>query len=822
MPTENLSHPEHNQLSAFALGKLEDGAIDALESHLAGCPSCCRTLNEIQDDAFVGVVRECRRSLDPGEAPTLAPAGTGPDKPAAAAATSIVPQGTSCHSLADFPMELVNHPRYRLLELLGSGGMGAVYKAEHRLMRRTVALKVINPELVSSASAIQRFHREVQAAALLHHPNIVTAHDADQAGDVHFLVMEYVQGIDLAKVLSQQGPLQVAQACNYVRQAALGLQHAMTHGMVHRDIKPQNLMVTPRGQVKILDFGLASLASDTIAAGGDGAVETPPAGAGLTHAGSLMGTPDYLAPEQARDAHSADIRADIYSLGCTLYFLLTGQVPFPDGSAMDKVLAHAERQPAPVRELRPNMPVELVEILDKMLAKDPAQRYQNPALVADALSTFADEAFLSQWWKGEEAEREAREAAQRRRRRKRIVTLAALAALVLLGGIIIIATDNGRLEIECLVSDAQVVISKGGQEIEVIDLKSGTTVKRLPTGDYQVKLKDETTNVTLDKEGFTMTRWGKVLVRVTEETVGEIRRFQAGIGELLSVAWGPDGTLALAGGPWAPDQVIKLWNPTTGKESTLRSHANRITCVVWKPDGTQLASSGWDHTVKIWDVAKKEEIKTLRGHTKLVCKIAWSPDGRWLASSSYDGKIKIWDAATWEEKLFSQPCSGEGLAWSPDSQRLAFSAEKDALHVWNVPKNQVVGELDGHKGYVTCVAFSPDGNRLASTGHDQTVKVWDATNGKLLTTLRGHTRHVQWVAWSPDSRRLATASADNTVRVWSPATEEEELLLQGHKADVRCVVWSANGRQLASASHDGTVRIWNVGRPKSKPAAMPE
>jgi tRNA A-37 threonylcarbamoyl transferase component Bud32 len=215
------------------------------------------------------------------------------------------------------PAELADHPRYRLLRLLGAGGMGTVWLAEHKMMRRQVALKVIRPEFLARADAAERFQREVQVAAHLHHPHIVAAHDAEQAGATHFLVMEYVAGESLAERLKRNGPLPVAEACRLARDVALGLQHAHKHGLVHRDIKPHNLMLAAEGVVKILDFGLAAFVSGSVPA------------AGLTGVNMVVGTPDYIAPEQAEDARAADIRSDIYSLGCTLYEMLTGRVPFP-------------------------------------------------------------------------------------------------------------------------------------------------------------------------------------------------------------------------------------------------------------------------------------------------------------------------------------------------------------------------------------------------------------------------------------------------------------------------------------------------------------
>ncbi len=272
------------------------------------------------------------------------------------------------------PAALADHPRYRVLKTLGGGGMGTVYLAEHKMMKRPVALKALRPELTAQAGLAERFRREVEAAARVTHPNIVAAHDADQAGDCLFLVMEYVEGIDLARWLKEHGPLPVAEACDSVRQAALGLQYAHEQGMVHRDLKPHNLMRTASGQVKVLDFGLARMVQL--------------AQEGGTVSGMVLGTPDYMAPEQANDAHSADIRADVYSLGCTLYQLLSGQVPFPGGGLLDKLRRHAQEQPESLARLRPDLPAGLVRVIDRMLAKNPAQRYQTPAEVVAALEPF--------------------------------------------------------------------------------------------------------------------------------------------------------------------------------------------------------------------------------------------------------------------------------------------------------------------------------------------------------------------------------------------------------------------------------------------------
>jgi formylglycine-generating enzyme required for sulfatase activity/tRNA A-37 threonylcarbamoyl transferase component Bud32 len=266
--------------------------------------------------------------------------------------------------------------RYLVLRELGRGGMGIVYQARHTVMDRQVVIKVVSRALLDNPDALERFRREIRAAAQLAHPNIVTAYDAEQDGDRHFLVMEFIPGQSLAEVLQKKGPLPVAHACNYARQAALGLQHAFERGMVHRDIKPANLMLTPTGQVKILDFGLAKVVSER------------GAGKGLTASGAYMGTPEYCAPEQATDARSADIRADLYSLGCTLYCLLAGHPPFQEDTPVKAILAHLEKEPVPLPELRPEVPAALWAVVARLIAKDPVRRYQTPAEVAQALAPF--------------------------------------------------------------------------------------------------------------------------------------------------------------------------------------------------------------------------------------------------------------------------------------------------------------------------------------------------------------------------------------------------------------------------------------------------
>ncbi len=271
--------------------------------------------------------------------------------------------------------------QYRILDELGQGGMGRVFKAEHITMGRTVALKVLSSRHTKTAKARQLFLREVRAAGKLMHPNIVTAHDANESDGRHYLVMEYIDGPNLDQLVRERGPLPVGLACDIVRQVASALQCAFEAGMVHRDIKPSNVLLQRSGTalssgyvVKIVDFGLACLA------------EGEPGHAADAGKNVVLGTPDYLSPEQARNQHPVDIRSDLYSLGCTFYFLLTGQVLFPGGTSIEKLVRQTNEEPTDVEQLRPDVPQEVADILRCLLAKAPAHRYQSPAqLVLDLM-----------------------------------------------------------------------------------------------------------------------------------------------------------------------------------------------------------------------------------------------------------------------------------------------------------------------------------------------------------------------------------------------------------------------------------------------------
>jgi urea transport system substrate-binding protein len=342
--------PSHQQLEQFLNGSLSDFDRSAVDAHVQSCSAC----QQVVSSADLG---------DTGTRVWSPPPIDG--DPAAAGA---------------LPPALLNHPRYHVLQLLDVGGMGAVYKAEHRLLERTVVLKVIREDILNKPDQVQRFLREAKLAAALSHPNIVTLYEAEQVGQNYFLVMEYLEGQDLFRLIQERGPLPVAEACEWARQAALGLQCIHERGLVHRDIKPPNLFLVGGRRVKILDLGLAVLRSDQAA------------GSGLTQQGQVLGTIDYMAPEQWENSSGVDIRADIYSLGCTLYHLLVGKPPFSNKdypTLMKQMWAHANAPARPLAEVRPDAPQPLAAVVNRMLAKKPDERFATPAEVAAALEPYA-------------------------------------------------------------------------------------------------------------------------------------------------------------------------------------------------------------------------------------------------------------------------------------------------------------------------------------------------------------------------------------------------------------------------------------------------
>lgn len=357
--------PTPAELAAFLCDELLPHEMDGIGAHVSGCRACDAAVRRMTEVTDAGPQVRPRRAIAP------APNEFGNNGPVAVR--------TPAPPVPSDPA-LLQIGQYRVGEKLGQGGMGTVYRAEHVHLKKPVAIKVLAPGQTRDRRAAARFQREMEVVGQLEHPNIVRATDAGEADGIHFLVMELIEGINLAHLLLRCGPLPVADACELVRQAAVGLQHAHEHGLVHRDVKPSNLMLSVSGQVKLLDLGLALFRSSDAPA------------PELTAAGEVMGTAEYMAPEQWAETRSVDIRADVYGLGCTLYALLTGDPPFvePVHRSMRRLMAAHRRDTAPpVTDRRPEVPPALGVLIERMLAKSPDDRPATPGAVAAELELFA-------------------------------------------------------------------------------------------------------------------------------------------------------------------------------------------------------------------------------------------------------------------------------------------------------------------------------------------------------------------------------------------------------------------------------------------------
>lgn len=674
--------------------------------------------------------------------------------------------------------DLIVANKYKVLDHLGVGGMGQVYLAEHLLMKRQVALKVMPTHLLKEATAVERFIREARALAALDHPNIVRAHDLERLGGLYMLAMEYVDGPNLNDLVADHGPRPVAQAAHYLAQAAQGLQHAHEMGWVHRDIKPANLLVDAAGVVRVLDLGLAFLFGD------DSGSPTR-----RYDEGQVLGTADYLAPEQAIDSHAVDIRADIYSLGATLYYLLTGRPPFEASTVAQKLLCHQMKQPTPVRELRPEVPEGLDAVLTKMMAKKPDERYQTPADVAAALLPFAEGADpIPPAQNGRSLPRRSPEqslastlsararssvtmlrvdvAAAKRRDRSMKVAIGGAALVIILGiGGALWFAMGGPKRPEPVAKTAlpapkaapktgrRLAIQPAGERL-LIDAHSGAA--------ECVRILGDGTRL--------ITCGGDAAVRVWDLFTGQPIKQLDGHSEMVRCValFANDSRLILSA---SRDSTVRLWDVETGSEvRRFEGHTQQVWWVDAAPDGKRMLSCGQDKTIRLWDVKTGFEIRQLLGHTDQVTGVAFLPNGKRAVSCSMDRTVRLWDVQTGAElKTISVPDRAMRMALSPDGRR-ALVGIRTGVQVWDVETNQMtVFDASIDRGMIEQGRFSPDGRWLLAAGTDGSVRLWSVSSSKELAVIKGMKGKVLEVFWSPDGQSFWTAGEDGTARVWDLA-----------------------------------------------------
>jgi serine/threonine protein kinase/DNA-binding beta-propeller fold protein YncE len=837
MPANAATHPTADTLRALGMGTLDQASAAALLSHLEQCPDCRR---EAVSMCGAGILEKLRAGGHSGATASDArdPANTAGEVPPAVKApqqASSLPPTTEYQD-PTIPPELRDHAQYEVQRELGRGGMGVVFLARNKLMDRLEVLKVVNRQLLDHPGAVERFLREIRAAAKLSHPNIVTAHSALQIGELLVFAMEYVEGETLAQFVHTHGRLPVANACYYAQQVALGLQHAFEKGLAHRDIKPQNLILAREGKkhvVKILDFGLAKWRS---------AGESQPTE--LTGAGAMMGTPDYMAPEQTLDAASADIRADIYSLGCTLYFLLAGRPPFQAHSQFELLQAHQSKAPTPLNQVRQDVPVPLAAVVARMMAKEPGKRYQKPTDVAQALTPFVKAgpptpALAPCQLVSPAPIPAARQSPAPPPTDKTVIEAVALDVRpiaphlaprrgpraerrdppgpvvwpYLVGGGVLLLLIIGAVGLWA--SGVWRTNKPGGDDTTLppvvepdpaYDRTGGRRFVDYGTGNPRLVL---WSNDNLQK---------KFYVRVYDLNTGAAITPSMQHEALIHAWFSPDGKRLVT----MSGSAARIWDATTGQPiGAVMQHTQYVYRARFSPDGTRIATASHDQTARVWDAATGEPITPPLKHDGYVRCAMFSPDGTKLvtASGDNDNAARIWDAVTGAELV--APIKHGGVVWhasfSPDGKRVATACRDNTARVWDATTGQPITPPLKHDLWVCRVLFSPHSKRVVTAALDKTARVWDADTGQPITPPLPHANYVWDAQFSPDGKKVVTASQDQTARVWDAATGEAITPPLNHDLPVWQAMFSPDGKQVITAGQvkgdlwtSETARAWDA------------
>lgn len=686
--------------------------------------------------------------------------------------------------------------RYDLVRRIGGGSFGTVYEAVDSELGRRVAVKLPRHSLSARSDERARFVREAQNLARLSHPNIVPVLDAGSSEGTFYFVCALVDGPTFADRL-RDGPLEPRVAASIVATIAGALDHAHRQGIVHRDVKPTNVLFDTSGSPWLTDFGLA-ICSD--------------AESTLTLEGQLLGTPAYMAPEQATGAaHRVDGRSDVYSLGAVLYESLTGQPPFVGSpSAVLEQIRICE--PLPPTRICPRIDRDLEMICLKALEKYPVDRYASAADFADDLRRYlADEPIRAR------QPGTARRLVKWARRRPAAAALSGVTLAAVLSVTVLVWLHNVQLRRALIQTD------QARQLAEDLRLTGEQSQRQTENLLYAADMRLATTAHANGDRNETMARLRKYL---------------------------PDGS--------KPDRRDfawrRLWSLCHADQQTLVGHAGDVYAVQVMSGGRQLVSAGLDGTLRMWTLSKDARPKILAQHANEVAFAALSQAGTTLAAGGDEGMIRIWDLVLQQETRQFAGHADSVLcgAISPRGDQLATAGRDKVIRLWALPIGEPVAELVGHTSSVESLAYLPDGNAIASTGADRTLRLWDlaAKSGTILAThplptycvacshdgrslasgcvdhdiyvwdvetrgllgrLDGHTEIVQSLAFSPDDTRVASAGRDGTVRVWDLATLTQSESFMSHSSRVWNVAWFPDGATLASAGGDGTIRIWQCG-----------
>jgi WD40 repeat protein len=722
---------------------------------------------------------------------------------------------------------------YEVLKEIARGGMGVVFRARQVSLNRSVAIKMILAGHLASPTDVQRFQAEAEMGAHLNHPHIVPIYEVGEHRGQHYFSMKLMEGGSLAGQINagrwkMDSPQQQRKAAHLIATVARAVEHAHQRGLLHRDLKPGNILFDLEGRAHVSDFGLSKRVQP--AAEGEQA-----RGESLTISGVVVGTPSYMAPEQATALRTVTTAADVYSLGAVLYELLTGKVPFRADTPLETLRQVTSTDPPRPRGLNPMINRDLETIALKCLEKEPHSRYASAAALAED---------LERWLAGEPIHARPagplERAAKWAKRRPASAALCGLLATAILLGLGALVWSWQAAE---AAEGAQKQrANKEAEEKRRLAIKlyfKNIALARLEFAENNLSRADELLKeCEADLRGW---EW-HFLDRYVHPDSLTLRQHTAGV---VSLAFSADGDrLASVSSPMLNRHVYEgvrrngRRKPTTnswqGKAGAVRifrtsdgsellridPKTDLVCCVALSPDGKSVACSGgtpsWSGFIKVFDATTGAELFSMTGHKGPVRSVAYSPDGQRLASGSDDGTAKLWDAKSGKllrtiadrDSSITAVCA---VGFSPDGRRLAGAILEDAtVRIWDSATGRQLCKLQGHTGNVNRLAFSPDGQRLATASEDHTVKVWQADTGRELITLAGHADGVAGVAFSPDGGRLVSAGYDNAVRVWDSASGLLCFTLAGHVAAVMDVAFSPDGQRLATASLDDTIKLWSA------------